>query len=73
RSNLSKERYMMMGIIGMIVFQDLQNIGMILGILPITGITLPFISYGGSSLVSYMIPIAVALHMYSETVNLHKH
>ncbi|WP_331836932.1 FtsW/RodA/SpoVE family cell cycle protein [Erysipelothrix piscisicarius] len=32
---------MMMGIIGMIVFQDLQNIGMILGILPITGITLP--------------------------------
>lgn len=73
KSNLNLERYMMMGIIGMIVFQDFQNIAMIMGILPITGITLPFLSYGGSSLVSYMIPIAVAIHMYSETQNSHSH
>lgn len=73
KSNLNLERYMMMGIIGMIVFQDFQNIAMIMGILPITGITLPFLSYGGSSLVSYMIPIAVAIHMYSEKQNSHSH
>lgn len=73
RSNLSKERYLMMGIVGMLMFQHFQNIGMILGLLPITGITLPFISYGGSSLISYMIPISVALFMSSETENAHRH
>lgn len=73
KSNLNRERYFMMGIIGMIVFQDFQNIAMITGLLPITGITLPFLSYGGSSLLSYMIPIAVALYMYSETQNMHSH
>ena len=42
------------GASGMIIYQQFQNIGMTLGMLPITGITLPFISYGGSSLLSYM-------------------
>ncbi|CAM3697244.1 FtsW/RodA/SpoVE family cell cycle protein [Erysipelothrix urinaevulpis] len=72
-SNLNKERYMMMGIVGMLMFQQFQNIGMILGLLPITGITLPFVSYGGSSLLSYMIPLAAAFFMSSETVNAHRH
>lgn len=72
-SSLNKERYMMMGIVGMLMFQHFQNIGMILGLLPITGITLPFISYGGSSLISYMIPISVVLFMSSETENAHRH
>lgn len=48
---------MTIGIIGMLLFQQIWNMGMILGLLPITGITLPFISYGGSSLLSYMIAI----------------
>lgn len=73
KSSLSRERYLMMGVVGMMMFQHLQNIGMIMGLLPITGITLPFISYGGSSLLSYMIPISVALFMSSETENEHKH
>lgn len=73
KSNLQKERYFMMGILGMLIFQGFQNMGMILSVLPITGITLPFISYGGSSLISYMVPIAVAYQMYSDTQNLHKH
>lgn len=72
-SHLNKERYMMMGILGMLVFQQFQNMGMIMGILPITGITLPFISYGGSSLLSYMVPMAVAFFMSSENVNEQKH
>lgn len=72
-SDLDRERYMLIGVVGMLVFQHLENIGMILGILPITGITLPFVSYGGSSTLSYMIPISVALYMHSETKNSHVH
>lgn len=48
------DKYILVGIIGMIIYQQFQNISMTMGILPITGITLPFISYGGSSLLSYM-------------------
>lgn len=73
RSNLEKERIMMIGIIGMIAFQNFQNIAMVIGLLPITGITLPFISYGGSSMMSYIIPLSVAFTMYSETQNEHRH
>jgi rod shape determining protein RodA len=40
------------GLVAMISFQVLVNIGMVAGLLPVTGIPLPFISYGGASLVS---------------------
>ena len=73
KSDLNRERHMMMGVLGMIVFQQVENIGMIMAILPITGITLPFVSYGGSSIVSYMIALAVVFYMHSETTNRHKH
>lgn len=59
-------RYILIGIIGMLVFQQIQNIGMTLGLLPIMGITLPFISYGGSSLLSYMIMIGVVQNIAKE-------
>jgi len=41
--------------IGLIAFQSVVNIGMNIGIMPVTGITLPFFSYGGSSLLSFSI------------------
>ncbi|OEH84477.1 rod shape-determining protein RodA [Desulfuribacillus stibiiarsenatis] len=44
--------YVAGGIIGLIVFQVYQNIGMTVGLMPITGLALPFISYGGSSLLA---------------------
>ena len=50
----------------MLVFQQIQNIGMTLGLLPITGITLPFISYGGSSLLSYMLIVGIVLNISKE-------
>jgi len=62
-SSNDRDKYMTMGIIGMLLFQQTWNIGMILGLLPITGITLPFISYGGSSLLSYMIAIGMFIDM----------
>ena len=54
-----KDKYLMIGIISMLIYQQVQNIGMTIGILPITGITLPFISYGGSSIISYLIIIGI--------------
>lgn len=59
-------RYATAGILGMLLYQQVQNIGMVLGLLPITGITLPFISYGGSSLVSYMIIIGIIFTISNE-------
>lgn len=46
-----------MGVFGLIFIQVFVNIGMNIGLLPITGITLPLVSYGGSSLISIMIAL----------------
>lgn len=59
RSNNHVEKMMIIGFVGMLIFQQIQNIGMVLGLLPITGITLPLISSGGSSLLSYMIAFGI--------------
>ncbi len=52
------------GIAAMIVAQTVENIGMSLGILPIIGITLPFISYGGSSVLSLFLSLGLVLSIY---------
>lgn len=57
------DKYIIVGIVGIFIYQQIQNIGMTIGILPITGITLPFISYGGSSLIAYMILIGIILNI----------
>jgi rod shape determining protein RodA len=53
------------GVVSMLVFQAFVNIGMTIGIMPITGIPLPFVSYGGSSLVSSFLAIGLleSVHM----------
>lgn len=51
--------YLCVGVISMITFHVFQNIGMTIGLLPITGIPLPFISYGGSSLMGNMLGISL--------------
>lgn len=48
-------KFLWIGLLSTIAFGQIQNIGMNIGLLPIMGITLPFISYGGSSLLSYSI------------------
>ena len=66
RKILDTDKYILAGIVGMLLFQQIQNIGMTVGLLPITGITLPFISYGGSSLLSYMILVGIILNISME-------
>ena len=67
-SNKNINKYIIAGIIGMLIYQQFQNIGMTIGIMPITGITLPFISYGGSSLLSYMIMIGIIFNISNNSL-----
>ena len=66
-------RFIISGILGMLLFQQIQNIGMTVGLLPITGITLPFISYGGSSLLSYMLLVGILLNISEEKNRTYKY
>ena len=54
------------GILIMFFVQILINIGMNMGIVPVTGIPLPFLSYGGSSLVSAFAAIGILFNIYSK-------
>jgi len=53
------------GVFGMLFFHFLENIGMTIGLMPITGIPLPFVSYGGSSMLTNFIAIALVLSISS--------
>ncbi len=53
-------RLITFGVAALIFFQTFVNVGMNLAILPVTGMTLPFLSYGGSSLVSMMVAVGLA-------------
>ena len=66
KKNINK--YIISGILGMLIYQQVQNIGMTIGLLPITGLTLPFISYGGSSLLSYMLMLGFIFNISNEVI-----
>ncbi len=73
--NISKKvnnnlyKYIIITFLSIILWGQIQNIAMTIGILPIMGITLPFISYGGSSLISYMIMLGIILAIEKECQN----
>ena len=54
------------GIVAMMLFQIFVNVGMTIGIMPITGIPLPLMSYGGSSILSTMIAIGLLQSIYAQ-------
>ena len=55
--------YISIGVVAMILFHVVENIGMNVGVLPITGISLPFFSYGGSNLLTCMIAYGFVLNV----------
>ena len=57
--------YIAIGIAGIFLFYMVENIGMTIGLLPITGVPLPFVSYGGSSLITNFICIGLLLNISS--------
>ncbi len=65
-AKVSKDDYGMLicvGITAMFLFHILENIGMTIGLMPVTGIPLPFISYGGSSLLTNMVAVGLVLNV----------
>lgn len=65
-SQIAKDQFgtlIIVGIFFMFLFQIVENIGMTMGLMPITGITLPFLSYGGSSLITNMMAVGLVLNI----------
>ena len=56
-------KYLAFGLSFMIIFQTLLNLSVVVGLIPVTGVTLPFISYGGSSLLVSMTSIGIILNI----------
>lgn len=66
-AHLSKDllgTYLCAGIFSMILWQVFQNVAMTVGIMPVTGLPLPFISYGGSSLIAYFVMLGLVQSVY---------
>ena len=56
-------KYLSFGILFQIIFQAIMNLMVVVGLIPVTGVTLPFISYGGSSLLVSMASIGIILNI----------
>jgi rod shape determining protein RodA len=66
-AQMARDRFGMLlcvGVLSMLVFQVFQNVGMTMGIMPITGIPLPFMSYGGSSTLAAWIAMGLVLNVH---------
>ena len=56
------------GVLAMLLFQVFENVGMAMGIMPITGLPLPFVSYGGSSLIASLAAVGLVLNVHRSAV-----
>lgn len=69
RTNNLFGKYLAFGLSFMLIFQTLLNLMVVVGLVPVTGVTLPFISYGGSSLLVSMIIIGIILNISKNNKN----
>ena len=67
RTNDEFGRLVAVGVVAWFSFQIFQNIGMTMGLMPMTGVPLPFLSYGGSSMFANMIAIGLLQNVYQRT------
>ena len=67
QSNNQFYTYISIGFIMMLVFHIFENVGAVTGLLPLTGIPLPFISQGGSSIISNLIGVGLVLSIYNHS------
>ncbi|MBP1968193.1 cell division protein FtsW [Virgibacillus natechei] len=56
-------RFLALGIVAMLTIQTMMNISVVIGLIPVTGITLPFLSYGGSSLTLTLCSVGILLNI----------
>ena len=56
-------KYLAFGILFQLIFQAIMNLSVVVGLIPVTGVTLPFLSYGGSSLLVSMLSIGILLNI----------
>lgn len=63
--------YICMGVAAMWLFHTFENIGMAIGLMPVTGIPLPFISYGGSSILTNCMALGLVMNVYIRRKTLH--
>ena len=56
--------YLIIGIMAMMLFHIFENICMVIGLMPVTGIPLPFVSYGGSNMLTNYLGIGIVLNVY---------
>ena len=61
------QTYLASGIVLSIFIQFFINIGVVIGLLPVTGVTLPFLSYGGSSLIMNFIMMGILVNIYENS------
>ena len=62
-------KYLAFGITFSIAFQTILNLMVVVGLIPVTGVTLPFLSYGGSSLLISMSEIGILLNISKQCIN----
>lgn len=63
--------FICMGVATMWLFHTFENIGMAIGLMPVTGIPLPFISYGGSSMITNCMALGLVMNVYIRRKTLH--
>ena len=63
---LERDQLLIVGVVSLIGFQVVVNVGVTLGLAPVTGITLPLVSYGGTSLLSTLIALSIAFVVHRD-------
>ena len=62
-------KYLAFGLSFQLIVQVIMNLSVVIGLIPVTGVTLPFLSYGGSSLLTSLIGIGILLNIGKNSPN----